>query len=229
MISALSLLAKAEACVDREQWGKAHSYLSRASRAPSDPFLKAEILHKDGEALRALGRFRESLLCDRSASALYQKLRIPSERLAPLLGVSGCLRVLGRYGEARRLWAQVKKQGLDLSLAEVELERALVARGQGHFDETRQRLRRALRGLRTARSLSGRSSLQHAYWILGGLERFTGFFPQALIAFKQAERLARESGDVSAHAFALCGLAGVERVVGHARASLTIINGRIAL
>jgi tetratricopeptide (TPR) repeat protein len=223
-MSALSLLAKAEGHCARSQWSLAHSCLSRARRAAADPFLHAEILHKDAEALRALGRFEESLASYRSSHALYRKLRVPSERLSTLLGASACLRVLGRYAEARRLWSAVSKTSLLTHpggiASEVELERALVARGQGRFSETRQRIDLVLRSLLHKKTSSGRATLQHAYWVLGGLERFTGFFPRALQAFAHAVRLARESGDVSAEAFALCGLAGVERVVGRDRASL---------
>lgn len=202
------------------QWAVAHAFLVRARRAPADPFLQAEIFHKDAEALRALGRFRESLSCYRQAHVLYQKLQIPSECLSTRLGASACLRILGRYADARRMWGDIRGD-IRPPFSEVEMERALVARGEGRFAETRVRIARALRVLRQQKSPAQRAQRQHAYWISGGLERFTGFFPQALHAYKEAARLARQLGDASAEAFALCGRAGVERVLGHDRASLS--------
>ena len=199
------------------QWASAHLVLVRARKAAADPFLKAEIFQKDAEALRYLGRFLESLSCYRKSHFLYKKLLIPSESLSCLLGMSACLRVLGRYGEARRMWAR----GLPPSLPQVELERALVARGLGRFKETEHRIARALKRLQRKNTESARSDLQHAYWISGGLARFTGYFPKAIKAFGEAARLARHSGDVSAEAFALCGMAGVERILGNVRASLS--------
>ena len=201
----------------REKWADAHGLLVRARRKPADSFLKAEIFQKDAEALRALGRFRESLSCSLSAHRIYRQLRIPTERISSLLGASACLRVLGRYAEARRLWAR----DIHPHVSQVDLERALVARGQGKFAETRQRLARAIKLLSRAGSVASLSDLQHAYWISGGLERFTGNFQKARQAFQRAFRLARRSGDVSAEAFALCGLGGVERVLGFDRASLS--------
>jgi hypothetical protein len=89
--------------------------------------------------------------------------------------MSACLRVLGRYGEARRMWAR----GLPPSLyPQVELERALVARGLGRFKETAHRIARALKSFAKEKyGILARSDLQHAYWISGGLARFTGYFP----------------------------------------------------
>jgi tetratricopeptide (TPR) repeat protein len=219
-MSSLTLLAKAESLLAKDQWPGAHSLLVRALRISTDPFLKAEILQKDAEALRALGRFREALAGYRSAEILYRKLNVPSERLQTIFGVSACLRILGRYKEAGRLWAKWEPNALIRSastLSEIELERALVARGQGHFSEARRRMARALSRL-SRRKDAG--ALQHAHWILGGLERFSGRFPEALKAFDQAVRLARRTKDLSSEAFALCGLAGVQRVVGRDRASL---------
>lgn len=219
---ALALLSKAEGYLALGLWAKAHGVLVRARRAKADSFLKSEILYKDAEALRALGRFRDSLSCYRLACDLYQKLNVPSERLAALLGASACLRILGQYADARRLWKNSGLSGDERSpLPEVELERALVARGEGKFRETRARIACALRVLRQKRNPSWRAELQHAYWISGGLERFSGYFHKALQAYKEAVRWARQLGDASAEAFALCGLAGVERVVGQDRASLS--------
>lgn len=213
----------------RARWIAAHSLLVRARRALADPFLKAEIFHKDAEALRCLGRFRASFSCYSSAYKLYRKLSVSAECLATLLGMSACLRVLGRYDAAREMWTR----GLDaqrnllpggkgsLFSPQVELERALVARGLGRFSETRFRIDRALRTLKQQKPGSGRSDLQHAHWISGGLARFTGFFPKALVSFGEAARLARQSGDESAEAFALCGLAGVQRIMGNDRSSLS--------
>ena len=214
--SALSLFLKAESALSREEWGQAHSCFVRARDFPADPFLKAEILQKDAEALRALGRFRESFSSYRQAHRLYRKLRVPSEQLATQLGMSACLRILGQYAEARRLW----KGPLRPLLPEVEMERALVARGLGRFLETRQRIAWVLSLLRKLKSPVRWAELQHAYWISGGLERFSGHFIKALQAYTDAAKWARELGDASAEAFALCGAAGVERVLGNDRDSL---------
>lgn len=202
--------------MSREEWGQAHSYFVRAFDFPADPFLKAEMLHKDAEALRALGRFRESLSSYRQAHRLYRKLHIPSEQLATQLGMSACLRILGQYAEACRLW----KGPVRPLLAEVEMERALVARGLGRFLETRQRIARVLAMRRKMNTPAHRAERQHAYWISGGLERFAGDFKKALHAYKEAVKWARDLGDASAEAFALCGAAGVERVLGKERNSL---------
>lgn len=202
----------------------AHFFLVRARLAKADPFLKAEILHKDGEALRCLGRFRESLSCYKGAYTLYEKLSVPSESLSTLIGMSACMRVMGRYEEARQMWWREGERRSARNLRffpQVELERALVARGLGLFSETRLRIRRAVQSLSQQKSDSGRSDLQHAHWISGGLARFTGFFPKALVSFGEAARLARQSGDKSAEAFALCGLAGVQRILGNGHASLS--------
>ncbi|MBL0059668.1 MAG: hypothetical protein IPP35_11325 [Elusimicrobia bacterium] len=217
-MSALTLLSRAESLLAKDQWAGAHSLLVRVLPLSTDPFLKAEILQKDAEALRALGRFREALVGYRRAANLYRKLNIPSERLQTIFGISACLRILGRYEEAESLWAPFERETFSRSaLSEIELERALVARGQGHFLEARRRMGRAVLHLAQRKEWG---PLQHAYWILGGLERFSGHFPEALKAFDQAVRLARRTKDLSSEAFALCGLAGVQRVVGRDQASL---------
>lgn len=208
----------------RSRWINAHYLLIRARQAPSDPFLKAEIFHKDAEALRCLGRFRESLSCYTRAHALYRKLFVISESLSTLIGMSACLRVLGRYETAQEMWLKEGDGPFARNwrfLPSVELERALVSRGLGRFSETRLRIRRAVHSLSQQKSDSSRPDLQHAHWISGGLARFTGYFPKALASFGEAARLARQSGDRSAEAFALCGLAGVQRILGNVHASLS--------
>ncbi|MBK6880062.1 MAG: tetratricopeptide repeat protein [Elusimicrobia bacterium] len=214
MVTALSLLAKAERLFAREAWAPALALLRRRVD-PADPFLSAEILFKKAECERALGFYKEALTHHLQARSLYGRLRVPTEEQRATVGASRCLRVLSRYREANRLWGDLptsKNIGGD-----VPLERALVFRGLGRFPDAR----RALAQARAAFARGGDAAgLQHAYWALGGLERFSGRLQRALPAFAAAARWARRNGDESSRAFALCGLAGVERVLGLDGASL---------
>jgi tetratricopeptide (TPR) repeat protein len=123
--------------------------------------------------------------------------------------MSGCLRVLGRYEEAQKLWRSVRQSSSDIFL-----ERALVARGLGQHRLARQLL---LQVLRTEKESE---TLQHAWWALGGVERFSGRFPQAEVAFRRAEESARHLRDDSSCAYALCGQGGVLRLLGKGTKSL---------
>jgi tetratricopeptide (TPR) repeat protein len=219
-MTALILLSKAEPLLNLERWSSAHDLLRRARQLPADSFLRAEILSRDGEALQGMSLFREALWCYSKAHNLYEKLGIPFEQISSLLGVSACLRIIGNYSRARRMWRSVERASFfgvkgPIHFG-VELERALVARGEGDFAETRRRVEKVLKeGAR-----GDLSDLQHAYWISGGLERFTGNFLKALVSYTKAVRLAVKIGNDSSRAFALCGMAGVQRVLGDDRASI---------
>jgi len=194
--------------------------LSAERRAP-DAFLKAEIAWKRAEALRALGRFREALAAYWTSHRFYRLAKVPSERLRTLLGASACLRILGRYGQARRMWAGFSKQSFvrqtNPSPEEVSLEIALVERGAGRLRECRRRLLFCVRGFGRKKDAEG---LRHAWWALGGAERFLGNYPGALRAFVKAEQLARRQKDPAGAAYALCGQAGALRILGDGPASL---------
>jgi tetratricopeptide (TPR) repeat protein len=95
------------------------------------------------------------------------------------------------------------------------MESALVERGLGNFPKARALLHRVLR----AQGASP-AARQHAWWSLGGVERFSGHLPSAVGAFSRAAALARRLGDRSAEAFALCGAGGVARVIGRSAPSL---------
>jgi tetratricopeptide (TPR) repeat protein len=215
-MSALTLLQKAEPLVLLEEWRKAHDILRRARQLPSDPFLKAEIFSRDAECLQGLGRFRDAHSCYSSAYLLYKKLNVQSEQFSSLVGASSCLRILGKYSTAYRMWQSVEGAFVLKGIIPlgVPMERALVSRGLGLFSETRSRMRGVLQILRTQKNEDNLSERQHVYWILGGLERFTGHFLKARNCFKKAVVFAQNLKNGSAEAFALCGLAGVQRVLG---------------
>jgi tetratricopeptide (TPR) repeat protein len=214
MANALSLLAKAEPLFARGAWREARALLRRCA-APDDPFLSADILFKRAECERALGFYDEALAHYHRARVLYGRLAVPSEEQRAALGASHCLRVLSRYRDAARLWRD--RPPTQTAGGDVGLEKALVFRGLGRFPDAR----RALAKARAVFSREGDAAgLQHAFWALGGLERFSGRLQRALPAFVAAARWAKKTGDESARAFALCGLAGVQRVLGQDRASL---------
>ncbi len=220
MTSPLSLLSKAESFMSRDRWSRAEPLLLRASRCSGDLFLLAEILSRRAECLRALGRFREAVGVYQSALRIFRRLRVAPEQMKSALGASACLRILGRYAEATRLWRTMEKRVSfrpAFSDADVEMERALVARGQGRWHEARRRLAKARRGLVRR---GDRAGLQHARWIEGGLERFSGRLRASRKAFRESVRLARRAGSRENIAYALCGLAGVQRVLGEGEASL---------
>ena len=219
MADALSLLQKAEGFYARGRYDRARPLFARAREKTTDPYLRADILHQEAETLRALGLFHRALALYGRAHALYRRLKVPTERLRTLLGVSACLRVLGRYARARALWRTVERAGRFGASSpppeEIWMESALVERGLGNFPRARSLLQRALR----APGISP-AARQHAWWSLGGVERFSGRLPSAVDAFSRAAALARRLGDPSAEAFALCGAGGVARVLGRSAASL---------
>ncbi len=226
-MSALSLFSRAEDLLSQGQHERAHRLLVQSLRFSIDSFLKADILSADAEALRALGRFKEALKRYREAQKLFQRLGVFSEDVSARLGASACLRILGSYDVALKMWSDFlsrhpfeKSSTVSVPLrAEVELERALVARGLGRFSTTRSHVRTALKFLKSLPKQDRAGKVQHAQWILGGVERFTGRFAPAARAFQTAAKLARGLRDTSAEAFALCGLAGVQRVLGLDRLS----------
>ncbi len=216
----LRLVQKADKLLSDGKFAHALSLFTQAQTLRPDPFLRAEANYGMAECFRALGRFREALVAYGRSHTAYRRLRVASERLRTLLGVSACLRILGRYRRARSLWRAVDRAkrfgAVSPSLAEVRLEEALVERGLGRFKAASTRLNSAVAGLKKRRDLG---ALQHAYWTLGGLERFSGRLGPALKAFQHASRLAVNIGDPSAQAFALCGEGGVLRVLGKGEAS----------
>ena len=228
-MSALSLFSRAEDLLSQGRYLRAHRLLVQSLRFSMDSFLKAEILSNDAEALRALGRFQDALGRYREAQKIFQRLGVFSEDVSARLGASACLRILGSYDVAMKTWNDflsrcsdvLSSTGLLPLRAEVELERALVARGQGRFSATRSHVRTALKLLKSSPKQDRAAKNQHAQWILGGVERFSGRFGPAARAFQTAAEHARLMRDKSAEAFALCGVAGVQRVLGLDRLSLT--------
>ncbi len=226
-MSALSLFSRAEDLLSQGRNLRAHRLLVQSLRFPIDLFLKAEILSNDAEALRALGRFQEALGRYCEAQKIFQRLGVLSEEVSARLGVSACLRILGSYDRAITLWNDFLSRCSDKMFstalaplrAEVELERALVARGQGRFAATRSHVRTALKLLKSCPRQDRAAKIQHAHWILGGVERFSGRFAPSARAFHTAAEHAHVLRDKSAEAFALCGLAGVQRVLGLDRLS----------
>jgi tetratricopeptide (TPR) repeat protein len=184
--------------------------LESARRGSRDRFLTADILWRRAETLRLLGRFREALAAYWDSHRFYRLCRVRSERLRTMLGASACLRVLGRFGDARKIRFFFAS---DPSPSEVLLEKALVRRGLGDFSGARRLLKECLR--RTKDDEVAR----HAWWALGGVERFSGGLRSSLQAFARAERLAKRLNDDSARAYALCGQAGTLRVLGRGAAS----------
>lgn len=229
MTESLELLRRAELLLDRGSNAQALPLLKRAARgAGADLFLKAEIAWKRGEALRAQGRFNEALRAYEISQRLYLACRVPSESLRAWLGASACLRILGRFERARGLWRRIRKKYpgyfsrtspavSSASPEELQLEIALVERGAGRLGAARKILIPAIRAFSKSKDTEG---LRHAWWALGGIERFSGRYRPALAAFKMAERLARQLGDSSAVAYALCGQAGCQRILGKGKLSL---------
>ena len=219
MADALFLLQKAERFFAQGQYDRARPLYARVRRIARDPYLRADVLHQEAETLRALGAFQKALSFYGRSHALYRRLNVPPERLRPLLGVSACLRVLGRYARARALWRTVERArrfgASSPPPEEIWMESALVERGLGNFPKARALLQRVLR----AQGASP-AARQHAWWSLGGVERFSGHLPSAVGAFSRAAALARRLGDRSAEAFALCGAGGVARVIGRSALSL---------
>ncbi|HRY29313.1 MAG TPA: hypothetical protein P5079_04660 [Elusimicrobiota bacterium] len=216
MTNALFLLERAERAQAAGRNALAERLLQRAGRRAPDDFLRAEIIWRRAEALRALGRFREALSFYWRAHALYRRCGVSSERLRALLGASACLRILGRFSQAGRLWRTVLRQKYvrrvpDPAPAECLLELALSERGAGRLLSARRLL---LACLRQAKRGKDTELLRHIHWALGGTERFLGHFPKALASFKRAEDLARKTGDAAARAYALCGQAGTLRLLG---------------
>ncbi|MGQ0645689.1 MAG: tetratricopeptide repeat protein [Elusimicrobiota bacterium] len=219
---AVALLGKAEALLTKNSPALALPLLKAAAgRARRDVFLKAEIAAQTAEALRALGRFKESLSSYWNAHRLYRLGGVPSERLRALLGASACLRILGHFDRARAMWRSVSGKEFfrvaDPSPDVVLLEIALVERGAGNLKRARALLARCLRGLKRR---GDAEALRHAWWALGGTERFLGNYPAALAAYRRAEISARRLKDDSAAGYALCGQAGCLRVLGRWRESL---------
>lgn len=187
--------------------------LLRAFRASRDPFLRAEIVWRLAETLRAQGRFASALTGYWRAHALYRRCGVQSERLRTLLGASACLRILNRFSEAQRMWRTVESSSWAKPhiTAEALLEQALVERGLGNHAAAGKILRRCIAAFTKERDLE---PLRHAWWALAGVERFSGRFRPALEAFRKAEGLARRLGDRDAEAYALCGEAACHRLLG---------------
>lgn len=215
----LKIISDGEKAFSRERWGEAERLFTKALKSNRDLFLRAEILYRRAESRRSQSKFILALADYWASHQYYRKLNIPSERLRTVLGASQCLRILSRYPDARRLWVSVAKQSFynapDPSPADVRLERALVARGEGHWADARSYLAEAKK-LINEKDLSSR---QHLYWVEGGVERFSGHPREARVAFQKATALAREMGDGRALAYALCGWAGVDRVLGYEKGS----------
>src|SRR5690349_13191206 len=132
MTNALSYLQSAEAFLERDQTARAVPLLTKALRSGPDRFLRAEILWRRAESLRALGEFRLALADYWASHRLYRLCGVGSERLRTLLGASACLRILGRFSEAARMWRNASRMDFfrqaDPTPEEVSLERALVER-----------------------------------------------------------------------------------------------------
>lgn len=227
-MSALSFLSRAEIQFSRGRCSSAHTLLAKSLQFPTDPFLRAEIFSLDAQALRALGRFRESLTRYREAHKIFRRLNVFAEELSMHLGASACLRVLGSYDIAnkewtafRGRWPQRNESALAPLRIDAELEQALVARGQGRFGVTRSHVNTAMKFLSFCPKPDRVARIQHAQWIMGGVERFSGRFDASVVAFNKAASLARSMGDRSAEAYALLGAAGVLRVLGRDRVSYT--------
>ncbi len=220
MSSALRLLEKAETLLKRGRPRAALPLLRAARRAGTDRFLRAEAAWQEAETLRSLGRFRRALAAYWLSHRLYRLSGVSSERLRTLLGASACLRVMGRFREARAMWASASRQAFfkapEPSPEEVSLEIALVERGLGLFRPAGQRLKRVLGGRNERVSPE---ILRHAWWALAGVERFSGRFVPALKAFRRAETLARRLKDDPSRAYALCGQAACLRILGQGRLS----------
>ncbi|MBI4395678.1 MAG: tetratricopeptide repeat protein [Elusimicrobia bacterium] len=218
---ALTSLSKAEFFLARNRHADALPLIRAAEKRSRDRFLKAEIAWRLGETLRALGRFEEALKAYRSARRFYRLCRVPSESLRAALGASACLRILGRYPEARGIWAANDRSGGfrppdDPSREDVLLETALVERGLGNHAAAGRILRKCIPSLTKRNDIE---ALQHAWWALGGVERFSGNYVRALRAFREAERMAGRLKDPHSRAYALCGQAGTLRVLGKGRES----------
>ncbi len=206
--------------MQRDQPARALPLLTKSLRSNPDRFLRAEILWKRAESLRALGEFRTALADYWAAHKLYRLCGVGSERLRTLLGASGCLRILGRFDEAARMWRDVSRMDFfkqaDPSPEEIRLERALVERGAGRLAGARAILLKCLRGLKKTGDVE---TLRHVWWALGGTERFLGNYRAALAAYQRAETLARRLKDPSGEAYALCGQAGCLRILGDGKSS----------
>lgn len=185
-----------------------------------DRFLRAEILWKRAEILRGRGEFRPALADYWASHRLYRLCGVGSERLRTLLGASGCLRILGRFDEAARMWRDASRMDFfkqsDPSPEEIRLERALVERGAGRLAQARSILLKCLRELK---KYGDAETLRHVWWALGGTERFLGNYRAALEAYKKAETLARRLGDSHSEGYALCGQAGCLRILGDGKNS----------
>jgi tetratricopeptide (TPR) repeat protein len=218
-MNTLSQLAKAEAFLNKGRPESALPLLRAIQHRSKDKFLQAEIIWRLAESLRALGRFQEALNAYWRSHKLYRLCRVEPERARTLLGASACLRILGRYRQAYRMWttySRLKIKIVDPSPEEIQVEIALVERGLGRHARARRLLRRSLPAFQ--RRKDG-EALQHTWWALGGAERFSGRLRPALLAFQKAEHLARRLGDASSQAYALCGQAGCLRLLGEGKKS----------
>lgn len=222
-LNAIDLLQKAEDWIAAARPERALPLFSKILKKSNDPFFEADVLQMRADALRVLSRFEDALKDYWEAHRLYRRCGVLSERLRTLLGASACLRVLSRYGEAAKMWRSVApllpkpKQSFDPTSSEFLMEIALVRRGLGEMTEAKRLLTSAILSLEGEKDPE---ALQHAWWALAGVERFSGCYDRALSAFHKAERLALRNRDAGAQAYAWCGMGGCLRILGKGEESL---------
>ncbi len=168
------------------------------------------------DALRGRGFFLR-------AETLYSRILRRSEKgsslwLEAALGSAAGLRALGKVKQASALLGRAAPLARRHPWAReaLELERVMVLRAAGGYEQSVKKLSALLRRARQGRRLDEAAYL---LWAMGGALRFQGRLGDSLSAFRRSLSLARRIQDPVAAGYALFGLGGTARILGRLKDS----------
>ena len=209
----VSILERAWDCLSQEKPGSALRILN--ARIPKEAACERDFLA--AEAWRAMGYFSK-------AEAFYWKVLRRSSAGQDLcadsaLGMAAINRSLGRVARARKFLRLARRCSKSLSgdyPRRLELEDALIDRGQGLYSKCLTRLTGLLAAFKAEQDFA---SAAFVLWAMGGARRFSGDFAGSRRDFEQSLAYARRAARAaaaskSAQAYAFLGLGGVSRVAG---------------
>ncbi|HOW28409.1 MAG TPA: hypothetical protein PK876_07900 [Elusimicrobiota bacterium] len=208
-------LWRAEKAVERGRFRAALEILRMIRISPDAESLRAEVHSHTAESLRGLGRFSAALPHYWEAHRLYRLSGNDYDRWEMLLGASACLRILGRFRQAQRAWNSVDRllprNGRRSQRWDIIWERAMVERGLEDFPKAVRMLKSCAVGYRRLGDAEG---LYHTAWAVGGAHRFQGRLRTALLDYRTCLKASRAMKDSLSEGYALCGAAGVSRLLG---------------
>ena len=177
--------------------------------------MNPERLFERAERARHASRFAAALDLYRQARTAYADEGYPDGERDACIGIGDCLRMLGRFGLAKRAYAGAINLSEALhdpeGLAESQAGFGLSLRAQGNPERALPYLQHARRLYRQAQAAQGEGFV---LWALASTYRFCGDLRKAIRHFKNALALAQQQGDEPGTGYALCGLGGASRLMG---------------